>query len=73
MSYDVIISYLIAMRTPTLTETQFGDFQLSESDYKLINDKCDETIRWLDANQVPILPKVTNTYLVTYICNYKYM
>jgi hypothetical protein len=50
-------------------------FQLSESDYKLINDKCDEAVRWLDANQVSFF--VTSSQNVTFYRslsdNFKYV
>merc|ERR1719210_1667361 len=36
---------------PTLDEEKIKG-AISEADKKLINDKCDETIKWLDANQM---------------------
>jgi len=42
-------SYCFNMKA-TLDEEKLKD-KVSASDRKLINDKCDETIKWLDANQ----------------------
>nr|AGT28484.1 heat shock protein 70 [Pseudodiaptomus annandalei] len=43
-------SYCFNMKT-TLEDEKFKD-KVSEEDRKIISDKCDETIKWLDANQL---------------------
>merc|ERR1711887_34205 len=43
-------SYCFNMKT-TIEDDKFKD-KISEDDMKKINDKCDEAIKWLDANQL---------------------
>merc|ERR1711875_198942 len=43
-------SYCFNMKT-TIEDEKVKD-KISEDDRKAINDKCDETIKWLDANQL---------------------
>merc|ERR1719419_1463477 len=42
-------SYCFNMKS-TLDDEKLKD-KISEDDRKTINDKCDETIKWLDANE----------------------
>merc|ERR1712058_140775 len=43
-------SYCFNMKT-TIEDEKVKD-KISDDDRKAINDKCDETIKWLDANQL---------------------
>ena len=49
-SKNSLESYCFNMKT-TLEDEKVKD-KISEEDKKTILDKCDETIRWLDANQL---------------------
>merc|ERR1712025_579697 len=61
-------SYCFNMKS-TLDDEKAKD-KISESDRKIINDKCDETIKWLDMNQTAEKEEYTDKQKeVEGICN----
>merc|ERR1711931_170321 len=68
MGKNGLESYCFNMKT-TLEDGKVKD-KISADDMKTINDKCDEAIKWLDANQLAEVEEFTDKQKeVESVCN----